>query len=122
MALLAFEKAPFSAIFSLSIQMSSNQVNVAPETADGAIVAGPGPKSCLAKEIGNGALRKSAKKRHFVAAVSRGRGDAGDGVRHPAADRPDGSRPLERRIEGALCLWNLLNDLLDRLFRELART
>ena len=65
MALLAFEKAPFSAIFSLSIQMSSNQVNVAPETADGAIVAGPGPKSCLAKEIRNGALRKSAKKRHL---------------------------------------------------------
>ena len=99
--------------FSLSIQMSSNQVNVAPETADGAIVAGPGPKSCLAKEIGNGTLRKSAKsakKRHFVAAVSRGRGDAGDGVRHPAADRPDGSRPLERRIEGALYLWNLLVD------------
>ena len=28
MALLAFEKAPFSAIFSLSIQMSSNQVLV----------------------------------------------------------------------------------------------
>ncbi len=63
MALLPFEKAPFSAIFSRSIQMSSNQVNVAPETADGAIVAGPGPKSCLAKEIGNGTLRKSAKKR-----------------------------------------------------------
>ncbi len=48
------------------------------------------------------------EKRSFVAAVSRGRGDAGDGVRHPAADRPDESRPLGRRIEGALCLWNLL--------------
>ena len=36
--------------------MSSNQVNVAPETADGAIVAGQTPKSCLAKEIGNGSL------------------------------------------------------------------
>ncbi len=34
---------------------------------------------------------KAAKKRHFVAAVGRGRGDAGDGVRHPAADRPDWS-------------------------------
>ena len=89
--------------------MSSHQVNVGPETADGAIVAGPGPKSYLAKEIGNGTLRKSAKsakRRHFVAAVSRGRGDAGDGVCHPAVDRPDGSRPLERRIEGAPCLWN----------------
>ena len=86
MALLAFEKAPFSAIFSLSIQMSSNQVDVAPETADGAIVADPGHKSCLTNEIGNGALRKSAKKRHFVAAVSRGRGDAGDGP--PACGRP----------------------------------
>ncbi len=62
MALLAFEKAPFSAIFSLSVQMSSNQVNVAPETADGAIVAVRRPKSCLGKEIGNGALRKSAKR------------------------------------------------------------
>ena len=28
-------------------------------------------------------------------------------VRQRAADRPDWSRPLERRIEGALCLWNL---------------
>ncbi len=134
MALLAFEKAPFSAIFcrrspvgarvwtrysgcarqlrppgprfahqlasatifSLSTQMSSNQVNVAPETADGAIVAGQRPKSCLAKEIGNGALRKSAKsakRHHFVAAVSRGRGDAGDGVRRPAADHPTGAGP-----------------------------
>ncbi len=56
MALLAFERAPFSAIFSLSIQMSSNHVNVAPETADGAIVAGQRPKSCFAYEIGNGSL------------------------------------------------------------------
>ncbi len=36
--------------------MSSNQVNVAPETADGAIIVGQRPKSCLAKKIGNGSL------------------------------------------------------------------
>ncbi len=64
---------------------------------------------------------KSAKRHHFVAAVSRGRGDAGDGVRHPAADRPDWSRPLERGIEGALCLWNLLVDCGFIKGREIGR-
>ncbi len=63
------------------------------------------------KRSATGPSEKAQKAiRHFVAAVSRGRSDAGDGVRHPAADRPDGSRPLECRIQSALCLWNLLVD------------
>ncbi len=111
MALLAFEKAPFSAIFSLSVEMSSNQVNVAPETA-------PMARSLRAQDLNRGWRKRSAtgpsekaptiaNKRHFAAEVTRGRGDAGDGVRRPAADRPDGSRPrreMPRRLTSELQL------------------
>ncbi len=58
-----------------------------------------------------GPPKKKRQKAPFVAAVSRGRGDAGDGVRHPAADRPDaGADPSRVESTGALCLWNLLVD------------
>ncbi len=77
--------------------IGSNPVNVAPETADGAIVAGQTPNSCLANQIGNGCPRKSAKKAPFVAAVGRGRGEAGDDP-PPCGRSPHLSRPLERRL------------------------
>ena len=51
-------------------------------------IADPGPKSCLAKEIGNGALRKSAKGAIFSRRSAVG-GAIGTTVRQPAADPPD---------------------------------
>ncbi len=52
----------------------------------------------LRKRSVMGPSEKSAGAGHFVAAVSRGRGRCGRRCPPPCGRRPDGSRPLERRI------------------------